>query len=214
MKKILGGFICLALTTVIGHAQNLYFNEIHYDNAGTDTGEFIEFAIDSALDVSMVSVELYNGANSTVYTTTLGSAFTLGTTVDGISFYSFTYPTDGIQNGAPDGMALGYGGTLVPGQFLSYEGTFTGSGGLADGVMSTDIGVSETSSTAAGTSLGLNGTGRNYSDFSWAGPITATPGDVNDGQEISAVPEPGTWLLLGLGAGLLGVVQRFRRKNI
>jgi hypothetical protein len=30
----------------------------------------------------------------------------------------------------------------------------------------------------------------------------------------TAVPEPGTWLLLCLGAGLLGTAQRFRRKRI
>ena len=42
-------------------------------------------------------------------------------------------------------------GTLV--EFLSYGGTFAGVGGAANGVTSTDIGVTETSATQAGQSL-------------------------------------------------------------
>ncbi|PZR74269.1 MAG: hypothetical protein DLM52_09715 [Chthoniobacterales bacterium] len=30
---------------------------------------------------------------------------------------------------------------------------------------------------------------------------------------IASVPEPGTWAMMGLGAGLLGAVQRFRRSR-
>jgi hypothetical protein len=51
-------------------------------------------------------------------------------------------------------------------QFLSYEGTMTAKGGAADGMTSTDIGVSETSVTT-GYSLQLSGTGSNYGDFTW-----------------------------------------------
>jgi uncharacterized protein len=208
MKKIFGAIICLSLTAVVGHAQNVFFNELHYDNAGADMNEFLEFAMDSSLDVSMVTVELYNGADGMVYGGMhSGTDFTLGSTVNGISFY---YLSAGIQNG-PDGMALSYGGSLV--QFLSYEGTFMGTNGIANGVTSTDIGVFEDGTGTSSQSIGLNGTGRTYSDFTWAGPLDATPGGVNDGQEITAVPEPGTLLLLGLGAGLLGVVQRFRKKS-
>ena len=44
------------------------------------------------------------------------------------------------------------------------------------------IGKSETSTTVAGESLGLTGNGKKYSDFSWAGPNKATPGQPNTGQ--------------------------------
>ena len=45
-------------------------NEIHYDNAGGDTGEFIEIRVEAGADISGLSVELYNGSNGTVYNTT------------------------------------------------------------------------------------------------------------------------------------------------
>ena len=52
------------------------------------------------------------------------------------------YPSNGIQNGSPDGIALVDASGAVM-QFLSYEGTLTAVGGPADGLTSTDIGVSE-----------------------------------------------------------------------
>ncbi len=70
-------------------------------------------------------------------------------------------------------------------QFLSYEGTFTAVGGPADGITSTDIGVSETSSTPVGDSLQLTGTGTEYEDFTWASPEPSTFGAVNAGQTFS-----------------------------
>ena len=78
----------------------------------------------------------------------------------------------GIQNGAPDGLALDYDGTLI--QFLSYEGSFTASGGAADGESSTDIGVTETSSTSTGKSLQLTGNGTQYLDFTWQANLDTT----------------------------------------
>ena len=73
----------------------------------------------------------------------------------------------GIQNGSPDGIALVDDlGSVV--QFLSYESSFTAMSGVAEGMISSDIGVAETSSTSPGYSLQLMGTGREYADFSWA----------------------------------------------
>ncbi len=57
-------------------------------------------------------------------------------------------------------MAIAYNDVLITGQFLSYGGTFTAVNGPANGVESTDIGVSETSSPL-GASLGLVGNGHN-----------------------------------------------------
>ena len=77
-------------------------------------------------------------------------------------------------------MALVNGTTLV--QFLSYEGSFTAVGGPANGVASTDIGVTETGLEPLGQSLQLQGSGSIYQDFTWAGPFTSSPGAVNAGQ--------------------------------
>jgi fibronectin-binding autotransporter adhesin len=54
------------------------------------------------------------------------------------------------------------------------------------------------------------------------GGVMQLPGIYNSGNttgftgtgNLQVVPEPGTWLLLCLGAGLLGAVQRFRRKRV
>jgi len=43
------------------------------------------------------------------------------------------------------------------GQFVSYEGVFTANNGLAANVLSEDIGIGESSQTAAGMSLQLTG---------------------------------------------------------
>ncbi len=91
------------------------------------------------------------------------------------SGYGFvTVAQRGIQNGAPDGLALVEGsGDLV--QFLSYEGIFTAADGPAAGVTSQDIGVAETSATAVGQSLQLQGSGTQAGDFAWAGDLAQTP---------------------------------------
>ncbi len=168
-----------ALTTAPASAvapadSTVFISEIHYDNDGTDSGEFVEVAAPAGTDLSQWSVVLYNGANGTVYDT---DPLT-GTATDqsgGLGFTTLTYPSNGIQNGAPDGLALvGPGGVE---QFLSYEGSFTAVGGPADGLTSTDIGVSETSSTPVGSSLALSGAGCTYGDMSWGGPAPATQGE-------------------------------------
>ena len=80
------------------------------------------------------------------------------------------------------------GGTLI--QFLSYEGSFTASGGPADGVTSTDIVVSEAGSTPDGESLQLTGSGTTYEDFTWSGPLTNTYNAINTGQSFGVVVDP------------------------
>ncbi len=164
--------------------QNAWINELHYDNTGTDVGEFIEVAIENAgsYTLSDFEVYLYNGNGGASYDIKALDAFTTGTTSNGFTLYYYDYPTNGIQNGAPDGMALVYQGTVISGQFLSYEGTFTASGGPADGMTSVDIGVAESSSTPAGESLQLSGTGNQYSDFTWEPPATETKGTLNNNQ--------------------------------
>ncbi|MFY1634778.1 ExeM/NucH family extracellular endonuclease [Solwaraspora sp. WMMB335] len=145
-----------------------FISEIHYDNAGTDTGEAIEIEAPIDFDLTDWQIVLYNGANGAVYGTR-----TLGGTVPAAGVMVAEYPTDGVQNGSPDGIALVDPSGAVQ-EFLSYEGTLTAVGGPADGRTSVDIGVAETSSTPVGHSL-------QQIDGSWQGPAANTFGTRNGG---------------------------------
>ncbi|MBK8195329.1 MAG: T9SS type A sorting domain-containing protein [Lewinellaceae bacterium] len=168
-----------------GSASMVWINEIHYDNVGGDVGEFIEVAGTAGVDLSAYSIFLYNGAGGGTYGS-MSLSGVIPNQSNGFGTLSFSYPVNGLQNGAPDGLALVTGGMVV--QFLSYEGTFTAVGGPANGMLSTDIGVLEDGNNAIGTSLQLSGTGNKYSDFVWNAPATATSGAVNNNQFFIAVP--------------------------
>ena len=158
----------------------IFINELHYDNDGTDTGEAIEIAGSAGTDLSGWSIELYNGNGGSVYDIT-DLSDVIPDLDNGFGTVSFDYPTNGIQNGSPDGVALiDPDGSVV--QFLSYEGVFTATDGTASGQTSTDIGVAETSSTPAGFSLQLTGTGTDSEDFTWNEPADDSFGSVNSGQ--------------------------------
>lgn len=187
MKKIytFGLFsLGLFLLSATGFSQSVFINEIHYDNSSTDENEGIEIAAPAGTDLSGWSLVLYNGSNSEVY----GTTNLTGTIADlqngfGVAFF----PITGLQNGSPDGMALTDPSNTVI-QFLSYEGSITAIGGPADGMMSTDIGVTETSSTLLGNSLQLAGTGTDYSDFAWQAEASNTYGAINTGQTFNGGP--------------------------
>jgi len=172
-------------------APSLWFNELHYDNTGTDVGEFIEVAGTAGLDLSNYSIILYNGSGGAVYDTKVLSGV-IPNQSNGFGAVSFSYPSNGIQNGSPDGMALINNTTNAVLYFLSYEGTFVAVGGQANGMSSTDIGVTENGNEAVGMSLRLTGTGSTYSSFSWQAVSTETPGAINQGQTMVAVNLPPT----------------------
>ena len=195
MKKVyktLTFLVVLVFLGLPGLAQNAWINEIHYDNDGTDVGEFIEVVIENAGSYNLAdfSVVLYNGSGGASYNTKTLDLFTSGAVVNGFSIFYYTYPSNGIQNGPPDGMALAYQGTLVPGQWLSYEGAFVAADGPAAGLTSVDIGVSEPGTTPIGQSLQLSGTGTQYGDFIWQPPAAETPGQANNSQTFSGSPLP------------------------
>ncbi|MGB3790018.1 MAG: ExeM/NucH family extracellular endonuclease [Phormidesmis sp.] len=170
---------------------SVFINEFHYDNDGTDVGEFIEIAGPSGSDLVGWSLVLYNGSNGSVYgTTALGG--TIADQSNGYGTVAVDFPSNGLQNGSPDGIALVNDlGEVV--QFLSYEGVFTAVGGAANGLTSTDIGVSEISTTPVGASLQLTGTGSAYEDFTWSPPDANTKGAANAGQTFdSATPNSPT----------------------
>ena len=177
MKHTIKSLVLLAVISCFSsqlwsQCGGIIINEIHYDNVSGDVMEFIEVAVPvgGGLTLSEYSLDLYNGSGGASYDTKTLDQFTLGNSDASYDYYTYTYPTNGIQNGGPDGMALSNNSTMMLCEFLSYEGTFTATSGPADMVMSTDIGVSEPG--AIGESLQLIG-------GSWTGPVDDTPGDTN-----------------------------------
>ena len=127
-----------------------YISEIHYDNAGTDTGEFVEVHLPAGTSSEGLQVALYNGANGAAYRTDAVPAVTAPADAPAVAVVD--YPANGIQNGAPDAIALvGADGVVI--ELLSYEGTLTAVGGPADGLTSVDIGVAQGGSDAIGLTL-------------------------------------------------------------
>jgi hypothetical protein len=84
---------------------SVFINEIHYDNAGTDAGEAIEIAGPAGMDLTGWSIVLYNGSNGAVYDTDALSG-TIPNLCNGFGVIVLNYSTNGIQNGAPDGIAV------------------------------------------------------------------------------------------------------------
>jgi predicted extracellular nuclease len=168
----------------------VWINEFHYDDAGADIGEFIEIAGVAGTDVTGWSIVRYNGSNGAPYTSP-GTIPTLSGTIPnstgtGFGVLSFVLPQDGLQNGAPDGLALVDNlGNVV--EFISYEGVFTATSGPAAGLSSIDVGVSE-SGIADGTSIARTGTGDDSTDFTWTLSAADTPGAVNGGQTLTTDP--------------------------
>ena len=163
--------------------------ELHYDDAGADTGEAVEVTAPAAADLTGLQVVLYNGSSGAPYATLPVPASETGVAV-------VPGPAAGIQNGSPDGLALvtAEGAVL---EFLSYEGVFTAVGGPAGGLTSTDIGVQENGSPE-GQSLQLV-------DGGWAGPVAATFGSANGGG--TPDPEPPTGPACDATAVPIGSVQ-------
>jgi hypothetical protein len=198
MEKI---YKTLTLTAIIfaffslnSYAQNAWINEIHYDDYGTDTLEFIEVVIQDVENYSLSSfaVVLYNGNNGKAYDTTTVDLYTEGTTENIYTFYYFFYPVNGVQNGSPDGLVFLYNDEVIPGQFLSYEGVVTAVDGPAIGLTSVDIGVLEEGGIE-GLSLQLSGESTEYDGFTWQAPAAETHGQLNNDQTLLhfGVGEPG-----------------------
>ena len=166
---------------IIAPGSGPWINELHYDNTGADTGEFVEIAGPAGTDLSGWTIVGYNGNGGAVYKTTnlSGVLPDLGNCVGTLAFF-----ISGIQNGAPDGLAL-VDDLAVVRQFLSYEGVLVAANGPAIGATSTNIGVSESGFTPVGQSLQLGGTGSGYDDFTWQPAQAETPDLVNAGQTFS-----------------------------
>jgi endonuclease I len=161
---------------------DVFINEFHYDNSGTDTAERVEVIAPAGTSLSGWKVVLYNGGDGRQYATLNLS----GTTANQCGGHgTVVVNATGMQNGGPDGLALvNASGAVV--QFLSYEGGFTAADGPAAGQAATPIPVSESSTTPAGQSLQLSGSGSRAADFSWQAPRTSSFGACNSGQTLVA----------------------------
>ncbi len=182
----------LALLPVSALAD-VFVNELHYDNAGGDVGEAIEVVATAGESLAGYRIHLYNGSSPGAAVAYDNDALPGGAVVacDGggqVRVATLQYPANGLQNGAPDGLALVDGNGAVV-QFLSYEGTLVAASGPAAGLSSTAIPVSEGAGTPVGTSLQLAGQGDRAADFSWQASATQSFGRCNPGQGVPA-PNP------------------------
>lgn len=144
-------------------------SEFHYDNAGTDAGEFIEISAPAGTDLSGWRIVRYNGSNpaaAVIYTSptsTTTQPFPAGTIVgnscSGRGVVVVNYNVDGLQNGANDGFAL-VDNTNTVVELLSYEGSFTVSASAVTGagLVATDIGIAQ-NGAPVGQSLQRDGNG-------------------------------------------------------
>lgn len=145
-------------------ALEVWINELHYQNAGTDVGEAVELVGPAGLELAGWSVEAINGNNGAVYGRhTFGAADRLvaGGAAAGWGFAVATFVA--LQNG-PDavGLVTPAGNVL---QLLSYGGSpFVVTNGAASGLTTVDIGATEASAAAAGGSLETTGGGTGQSD--------------------------------------------------
>lgn len=170
--------------------DDVFINEFHYDNLGSDRGEFVEVFVgeDFTGELSDVSLQLYNGSNGRSY----GARQSLATFLrppdpEGPGLYHKFF--SGIQNGSPDGLALLVNGSVR--EFLSYEGAFTAVDGVAAGLSSTPIGVAQVGIEPGRNSIARTGTGQRAEDFRWTlQPGLHTPGLLNVGQSFGASAKP------------------------
>lgn len=170
-----------------GEEESGFLNEVFNffglsKNIGTNdvNNDFIEIVLNENVDdLENFRITLYKGSDGTVYETLTLDEFTPGTTNYGLTSYSYMLINVPLVDDF-GGISLAYTGSIIPGQFLSYGGTFVATQGDAIGIESVNIGTLE-----AGKSLVLSGTGEFYKHFTWTVSESPTPGDVNTGQEFA-----------------------------
>ena len=163
----------------------VWINEIHYDNTGTDVDEGFEIAGKSGTDLKDWAVVLYNGGAP--YGTV---ALTGSVPNQAGGFGAVWFAEDGLQNGEADGMALVNPAGQVT-HFISYEGPISATSGPASGLNSFNLPVAEATDTPVNQTLQLTGTGGAPASFTWTGPVSASRGQINAGQTVTAPPVAG-----------------------
>jgi vibriolysin len=180
---------------------HLVINEVDYDQVGTDNNEYIEIFNGSGSDVSLSGLQLrfVNGSTNTVYLTVDLSPG--GTLLNGqylvvasatvtvpapAKKITFVAPSNNIQNGAPDGVALVNTNAVQIIDALSYAGSMTMANlGAPFGVVSLVEGTALSALTVddglASRSLNRlpNGLDHDNAATDWALSTTLTPGTAN-----------------------------------
>ncbi len=171
---------------------DVFINEFVYDDNGTDDTEFVEIVVGPGYTGPLADIILllYNGTGGGTYGSHQLSTFTQGLlTPSGHRIFSKSI--SGIQNGAPDGLAIVVDGTVT--QFISYEGQIVATAGAANGMTSTDIDLTQSDSDPVGqSSLGLKDNSEIAPSFKWT-KFTGLPysaGQPNAGQTFTIPPQP------------------------
>jgi hypothetical protein len=171
----------------------LVINEVDYDTPGTDSMEFLEIynATSIPIDLTSVVVIFINGADSDEYrrvplsgSLAAGAFLLIGNAVvtAPAGTTRIDIPNNGIQNGAPDGIALFdlSSGTLL--DALSYEGSLTDAT-LPGGVMSLVEGTPTSAADSNTGDLSLirfpDGVDADNAATDWRTTMTPTPGSPN-----------------------------------
>ena len=169
-----------------GGAIPVFINELHYDNVGLDTNEFVEVAGPAGTSLAGWKISLYNGNNASAAVVYDTIALTGVIPLQSGGFGTLSFAREGIQNGDRDGLALiRSDGKII--QLLSYEGIFVARDGPAAGKTSTDIGVSELDTEPVGLSLQLQGSGNSYEQFTWQPASLSTNGSINTNQVFTGI---------------------------
>ncbi len=167
--------------SICGSTATPWINEIHYDNAGADVNEGVEIAGPAGLALTGWSLVLYNGNGGVPYkTAALSGSIPNQQGGAGTRWFAIT----GLENGVQDGIALVAPDGKVA-QFLSYEGSLSGTSGAASGLASTDLGVVESETTPVGNALQLTGTGCSAASFAWSAAVASTRDGVNASQSLA-----------------------------
>jgi hypothetical protein len=214
----LSTFTCVILISGLcgGLKADLFINEIDYDQNMTDTAEWVEIVGTAGLSLDAYELVTINqdGIEQNTYDLE-PAAFTFtdetgtgwGFFVIGNSFSEFgvmgdylpTWSSNQIQNGPMDSIQLRLKSGPVNVHLIDYDGD--------NGNTTEDQFTSLADSTSADSSLYLTGNGNTFSDFSFANTVgNGTPGALNVGQTLTAIPEPIAALYGCLVFGLVGSV--------
>ncbi len=153
-----------------GDGFNKKNNSISVDN------EFIEIGLGLGVgELDLYEIHIYDSNGNIISKSNL-SDFEVSASEEDYQFYLLNFPSDQLP-ADKGGIAISYSGTLIPGQYFSYGGEILAQDGIAMNLVSNNVG-----DLIAGQSIGLQGVGENYTEFSYDYSSNPTPGEVNDGQ--------------------------------